>query len=52
MFLAGKLAQLNEARSINKVNALDAFQLFYEELVSSTPNNRIRRLRPSTSPAK
>ena len=37
---------------IRKSSALDAFQLFYEELISSNPaKNRIRRLR-TTSPSK
>ena len=50
---ADRLDQLNEAQSINKAHALDAFQLFYEELISSKPqSNRIRRLRPTTTPAK
>jgi hypothetical protein len=35
---------------IRKDSPLDAFQLFYEELISSKPsNNRIRRIRPATT---
>ena len=44
--------ELNEARSINKANALDAFQLFYEELISSKRSNRIRRVRRSVITAE
>jgi hypothetical protein len=37
---------------IRKSSALDAFHLFYEELISSKPaQNRIRRIR-RTAPAK
>ncbi len=38
---------------ISNTSALDAFQLFYEELISSKPaNNRIRRLRPVATPTE
>ena len=49
MFYFDKIDRLNETLFIRKASALDAFQLFYEELTSSkavtAQVQRIRRVR-------
>lgn len=45
-----RIDQLNrDVLDIKNSSALDAFQLFYEELVSAKTSTRIRRQRPVTS---
>ena len=47
LFCAYTCAVKRGILGIRKDSALDAFQLFYEELISSKPaQNRIRRIRP------
>ena len=54
MLLLAIVRRLNKVvLAIRSKSALDAFQLFYEELVFPRPqSNRIRRLRPAPAPAK
>lgn len=43
------IVPLNEVSSIRKESALDAFKLFYEELIIVKPTSRIKRNRPLTA---
>ena len=44
------MVHLNEVRCIKKESALDAFKLFYEEMIpGQTVTNRIKRNRPATA---